>query len=284
MSQNWYRLFVPQSEAQKVAEALRSPLEAQGYVPFDPFPGGTGTPPGLSALVRLFVAPSQDGWVCVLGEYPEDRLPDFSQGAGIPVLYGWLTEDSGGFALYRDGARHDNPAAFEPYVRPGQPPDMLRRAFAGEIKVEVLESDQPPVAVLGADALPPELQQLAQDQGADPVKASQMFEKVSSKLFNRLGRQSGASGEEQEQARAMFMGGGQDVWNSLNGQRVRAIVGVLNLPGNWRVPSLQTVRDAYQVHRLRQRSPRLPLMPGDREAMDAVPDALDYVPVYLGRK
>ena len=24
------------------------------------------------------------------------------------------------------------------------------------------------------------------------------------------------------------------------------------------------------------------LMPGDKEAMDAVPDALDYTPVYMG--
>ena len=255
-------------------------MAAQGYTPFDPFPGGTGTPPGLTALVRLFVAPPQKGWVCVLGEYPADLLPAFSQEAAQPVLYGWLTEENGGFALYQDGVRHDDPAAFAPYLKPGQPPDILSRAFAGEIKVEVVESDQPPVAVLGADALPPELQQLAHDQGADPAKVSKMFEKVSGKLLKRMG-----GGEEQDQARAMIMGGQeQNVWNSLNGQRVRAVAGVLNLPGNWREPSLQTVRDAYQVHRLRQRSPRLALMPGDRETMDAVPDALDYVPVYMGRK
>ena len=42
------------------------------------------------------------------------------------------------------------------------------------------------------------------------------------------------------------------------------------------------MRDAYQVHRLRQRAPRLMLMPGDKETLDAVPDALDYTPVYLG--
>jgi hypothetical protein len=283
MSQNWYRLFVPKTDSQNVIAALRSPLEAEGYTPFDPFPGGTGTPPGLTTMVRLFVAPPQDGWVCVLGEYPEDRLPDFNKQAGAPVLAGWLTDEGGGFALYRGGTRHDDPATFGPYLRPGQPPDTLSRAFAGAIEVEMLENNQPPIAVLGADALPPELQQFAQDQGADPVKASKMFEKMSGNLLKRFGGQSGASREEQEQAHAMFMGGGQDIWNSLHGQRVRAIAGVLNLPANWRVPSLQTVRDAYQVHRLRKRAPRLALMPGDKETMDAVPDALDYTPVYLGR-
>jgi hypothetical protein len=32
---------------------------------------------------------------------------------------------------------------------------------------------------------------------------------------------------------------------------------------NWRLPALETVRDAYQLHRLRERNPRMPLMPGD---------------------
>jgi hypothetical protein len=279
MSQNWYRLFVPTADSKRVLAALRTPLEALDYTPFDPFPGGTGTPPGLTALVRLFVAPPQGEWISVMGEYPEDRLPDFSREIGAPVIYGWLTEDSGGLALYQAGARRDDPAAFEPYLRPDQPPDILPRAWAGQVKVEAVESDQPPVAVLGADALPPELQQLAREQGADPVQANKMFKKVSGKLLKGLG-----GGAEQDQARAMFMGGGQDVWNSLNGQRVRAVMSVLNLPANWRVPSLQAVRDAYQLYRLRERAPRLALMPGDQEAMAAVPDALGYTPVYLGRR
>lgn len=279
MTQTWYRLFVLANDAAQVTTALRTPLEALDYVPFDPFPGGTGTPPGLTQTVRLFVAPPRQNWITVLGEYPVDLLLDFNREIGAPVVYGWLTEDDGGLALYQDGTRRDDPAAFAPYLQPGQPPDILPRAFAGEIKVEVLESDQPPVAVLGADALPPELQQLAQDQGADPVKASKMFEKVSNKLLKRMG-----GGEEQEQARTMFMGSGQDVWNSLNGQRIRAIISLLTLPDNWRLPSLQTMRDAYQVHRLRQRAPRLMLMPGDQETLDAVPEALDYTPVYLGHK
>ncbi len=66
-------------------------------------------------------------------------------------------------------------------------------------------------------------------------------------------------------------------------QRVRAIAGVLRLPDNWRLPTWETVRDAYQVHRLRARNPRMALMPGDKESMEAVPDALDYLPVYMGK-
>ena len=40
----------------------------------------------------------------------------------------------------------------------------------------------------------------------------------------------------------------------------------------------------FQVFRLRQRAPRMALMPGDQDTMDAVPNALDYTPVYMGRK
>ncbi|MBN1563035.1 MAG: hypothetical protein JXA10_04305, partial [Anaerolineae bacterium] len=181
-------------------------------------------------------------------------------------------------------ARVDDPAAFEPYKRASVSSTVLHDAFAGKLAVEAIENDGPPVMAVGADSLPPELRQLAEDQGADPAQASKLFQKMSGKLFNRMHKKTGATKDEQAQAQAMFMGGGQDTWNSLNGQRVRAIISVLTLPDNWRSPSQDEVRDAYQVSRLRQRAPRMALMPGDKEAMDAVPAALDYKPVYMGRK
>jgi hypothetical protein len=149
--------------------------------------------------------------------------------------------------------------------------------------VGAIESGQPPVAVVSADSLPPELQQLAQDQGADLIKANKMFEKISGGMFKRLANQADASPEEQARARAMFAGGSPDNWNSLNGQRVRAIASVLNLPDNWRVPAWTEVREAYQAYRLRQRSPRMALLPGDKEVMAAVPNALDYAAIYMGK-
>jgi len=138
--------------------------------------------------------------------------------------------------------------------------------------------------ILGADALPPEVQQLADEHGVNPKHASKMAEQIGGKLFGRLAKQSGESKSDQEQARDVLMGGGRDVWNSLDGQKVRAMASVLKLPDNWRTPTWEEVRDAYQVARLRERSPRMMLMPGDKEAMKAVPDALDYIPVYMGLK
>jgi hypothetical protein len=288
MSHSWNRLFIAPTDTvpspAAVATALQTVLEAQGYDPYDPFPGGTGTPLGLKQMVKLFVAPPQDGWITVLGKFPDDLLLDLHQIVKTPVIVGWLTDDSGSLVLFADGARRDDPAAFEPYKRTSVTLETLQRAFAGELAVEALESDRPPVMAVGADSLPPELRQLAEDQGADPAQAGKLFEKMGGKLFKRMSKQTGASPEERDQAQAMFMGGGQDAWNSLHGQRVRAIISVLTLPDNWRTPTQDALRDAYQIHRLRQRAPRMALMPGDKETMDTVPNALDYLPVYMGRR
>jgi len=282
MSQSWHSLFLPEAEPETVISALRSVLIAHGYAEYDPFPGGTGTPPKLAATVRHFVSPVSDGWVRVLGEPDDDVLHAFHEALDHPVIVGWLTGEDGGFALLHGGERHDDPAVFADYLHPDHSPDTLARAFAGKIKVKALDPDLPPVAVLGAESLPPELQQFAQQQGVDATKANKLVERLGGKL---LGRFSNDAPDAPDQAHAMLSGAGRapDIWNSLDGQRVRAIASVLNLPDNWRLPTWQQVRDAYQVFRLRVRSPRMMLMPGDQEAMDAVLDALNYTPVYMGK-
>ena len=284
MSQNWHCLLIPGADPAGVAAALHDQLAVEHYAPYDPFPGGTGTPPRLRDMVRHFVAPAQDGWVRVLGEPDPAILPALNAQLGRDVLYGWLDDNGGGFSLWRDGTSSGEPEALVAYLAPDYTPDDLRRALAGAISVPVIESDNPPVLAIGADALPPDIQQLAQEKDINPDKANKLFEKISGSLFNRLpGRDDPAASADLEQARALVSGEQQDIWNSLAGQRVRATANLLALPGNWRLPAWDTVREAYQVHRLRQRSPRMPLMPGDKEALKTVPDALDYLPIYMGR-
>lgn len=275
----WYSLFLPNADSEKVARSLREVLAAHGYKAYDPFPGGTGTPTKLTETIRQFVAPTKDGWVRILGQPAEELLGEFSELIALPVIHGWLSDDDGGFALYERGKLQDELSALESYLRRDKSPDLLSRAWEGKIPVEVLESESPPVAVVNMADLPPDIQQLAAEKDVDPKKANKLAERLSASLFGKLQ----GSKEEQEQAREMLKGGGRDNWNSLNGQRVRAIASVLDLPENWRLPALETVRDAYQIHRLRQRNPRMPLMPGDQAVMKAVRDALDYHPVYMGR-
>ena len=63
MSQTWSSLFLQTHDSPAVAAVLRDILEERGYAPYDPFPGGEGTPPGWSDRVRQFVAPGGTGWV-----------------------------------------------------------------------------------------------------------------------------------------------------------------------------------------------------------------------------
>ncbi len=278
MSQTWHSLFIPGADTSAVAEALRALLTRRGCAPYDPFPGGTGTPPELTALVRLFVAPAQDGWVRVLGDLDAALLPDLAAALGTALLVAWLEGDGGGFALVgADGAHREDADAFAPYLRAGAAPDDLRRAFAGEVRVAPLESDS------ASAGLPPGLHDVAREQGVSPQQAGKLFERLSGSLFGKLAGQTGESEAEQERARAVIMGGGRDPWNSLHGQRVRAIAGMLALPANWRLPAWEDVRDAYHAHRMRERYPRMMALPGDRESLAAVPDIAAYLPVFMGR-
>jgi hypothetical protein len=281
-NQNWHSLYVPTADAAPVAQALHALLTAQGYQDFDPFPGGSGTPPGLSTTVRLFVAPPQDGWVRVLGQLTPDAAPELSTHTGQPVIDAWLTDEDGGFALYWNGARHDDPASFAAYLLPGRADSDLDRAFAGKLDVPVLDSGDLP-GVVGSEVLPSEVRDQVKEKGM-PRGANWLSRQLGNRVLRQIAREENVDPEEVEAARAMVMSGaGQDIWNSLNGQRVRAIASVLSLPANWREPAWQTVRDAYHMHRLRERNPRMPLLPGDDDTLKAVPDALAYTPVYMGR-
>ncbi len=279
MSQRWHSLYIPHATSESVAEALRTLLAAHDYAPYDPFPGGTGTPPGLRTMARLFVAPARDGWVRVLGEVDAGLLPALSNAVGGTLLAAWLTGDGGGFAVYAGGTRHETPEAFAPFLRDGATPADIKRALAGELPAKAQEDATP-----GADALPPELQQLARTQGVDAGKANAIVARLSDTLFGRLARQTGDASAEQEQARAVFMGGGRDIWHSVHGQRVRAMAGVLALPANWRVPAWDDVRDAYHALRMRERYPRMAMLPGDKESLAAVPDIAAYIPVYMSHR
>ena len=265
---DWHTLYIPLSDAPSVVSALGAALNARGYTPYDPFPGGGGTPPHFRQTVRLFVAPAQAGWVRVLGAPDEDALPEVQQRLGVPLLYAWLTEEGGGWALFAEGARAETPDAFAPYLAEGHTTDELRAAFA----------HTPSRAARAAQdtALPPELQALAREQGVDARQTEKLMGRLGRKLLGRF------QDADETQAQAL-LGGAPDLWQSAAGQRVRAIAALLRLPPNWRAPTWQQVRDAYHVHRLRARHPHMAALPGDDEALAAVPDVAAYTPLYLGR-
>lgn len=281
--QMWHCMYLSAADPDTTAGTLRALLAAQKYEAFDPFPGGKGTPPGLRTAVRLFVTPAHDGWVRVVGRPPADIVPDFSRRMEQIVIYGWLDTDGGGFAVYEEGLRHDDSAALVPYLLPGKEIADLEMAIAGKVKVSVLDEDEISLPHgLGGGSLPPHVRQRVREKGM-PRGASWVARQMERRLLGRPKRGDDEDARDLEAARAALAGKKFDLWNSLNGQRVRAIAAALRLPDNWRLPDWQIVSEAYHVYRLRERNPRMALLPGDKEALEAVPHIGSYLPVYMGR-
>jgi len=270
MTAEWHCLYVRSDDSGKVAGDLLGDLLGHGYQRYDPFAGGTGTPPGLKTFVKHFVVPERDGWVRILGAPDLAVLPSLSTHAD--VLYAHLSAEGGEITAYKDGALNAN--YLLTYLRPGQNLDDLARARQGA---------RPTTADRPADFLPDDIRQLARDQNVNPEQANKLVNRLTSQLFGKMDRTSGGEASAmQSQARAMINTSSVN-WNNGPAQRLKALVSVLTLPANWRDPNFQAVREAYQVARRLAKTPSAQLMPDERAALKAVPDALQYEAVYVGK-
>lgn len=271
MLETWHSLYLRADDPQAITAALVESLLRHGYQRYDPFAGGTGTPPGLKTFVKHFVAPPVDGWIRILGEPNPQTVTDLSKGR--VVLHAWLTDAYGGIQLYRDGQIRDEELAA--LLRPGKSADDLQRAQAGS---------SPVAADPLNGAVPAEMQQLAREHNVNPKQANKMIERFTSRLFGKLDRASGGEASDmQAQARALATGANRLDWNSTAGRRLKALASVLDLPSNWREPDFGAVRAAYQSARYLRKSPNARLMPDEQEALRALPDAIQYEAVYAGK-
>ena len=75
----------------------------------------------------------------------------------------------------------------------------------------------------------------------------------------------------------------QPNWQSETGQQIITVLSSLGIT-NWAQPDFATLRGAYVLHLRRQRNPNAALLPGDDDILQAVPNALDYVPYYWGKE
>lgn len=260
----FHSLYLPFDDSAAVADRLRAELTAHGYTLFNPF----GLIPGKSypVAVRLFVAPARNGWVRVVGEADPLLLPGLSTLA--PVAMFGLDGANASSSFYRDGAA----VPFETLAGPG--PTLALDAPLPDQPA----SSQPQVMAVPIDSLPEDVRSML--GGVDAKQAQNMFSKMANTAMSR-------SGADQEKAAAaqkiLAQANTPPDWNSAGGRQIRAYARTLNLPGGWQTPDFVTVRDAYQVAERLQRRPNASLYPGDSDALDAVPDALSYTPVYAGK-
>lgn len=262
MTPSWHSLYLSCDDRQAVVETLKQTLRQYRYELFDPF----GLLPGRAypQAVRLFVAPGEAGWVRVIGEPDLRQLGALSR-LGVCLSLG-LEGDEALIDVYAQGEQADPLKALAPHLQPDKTPDHLQGALSQAFPSDPAKQDGLPL-----DALPDEVQSMARNVSM----------KHAQKMFNRLAGKLMKGGDE-EAARGLLSGHAPD-WNSAGGQRIRALMACLTVPGSWREPDFVTLRDAYQLHTRRRRNPNAMLYPGDTEAMAKVPNALDYVPVYGGK-
>ena len=271
---SWHSLYLRAGEAQAIAAALLDVLGRHSYQRYDPFAGGTGTPPGFRVFVKHFVAPATDGWVRLLGTPDPDSLIDLSHVQ--PFLHAWLTDNDSRIDVYRDGAV--DPDGLAAYLRPGKTANDLALARHGAVPAAAADQDT------AASLIPGEIQQLARAHNVNPEQADQMINRLTSRLFGKLDRASGGEASAmQARARALATGAHRPDWNNRAARRLEALAVVLALPSNWREPDFETVREAYQVVRLLRRNPRSQVMPDEQAALKIVPNAIEYQAVYVGK-
>jgi hypothetical protein len=128
---SWHSLYLRAGEAQAIAAALLDVLGRHSYQRYDPFAGGTGTPPGFRVFVKHFVAPATDGWVRLLGTPDPDSLIDLSHVQ--PFLHAWLTTTTADRRLPRWRSRSDGLASCAPAnrQRPGAGPTWRSSGSSG---------------------------------------------------------------------------------------------------------------------------------------------------------
>lgn len=272
MNAAWAYLFWPSEEtAAAVADRLRAALPSAGYTPFDPF--NLLPAPAYSQAVRLFVAPAAGGWVRAFGEA---SLTDaLALGGPGQCLYVALSHDSYELHVVQDGTPSSAIAALSPHLRPERSAETWAEAFSAPLNPDLANSAVPS-AGLPFDQMPPEIQALA--DRVDTRQAQKLFDRLSGDLLRRAG-----AGADADAAHTLLLGQTAPDWDSPGGQKIIRLLDMLTIPPGWREPSFEVLRTAYPLHRRRQRLANARLYPGDAEAMAAVPNALDYLPVYGGR-
>lgn len=266
MTISWDSLYLPSANQERVATTLKKCLQDLGYKLYDPF----GVLPGKSyaQTVRLFVAPAVEGWVRIIGS-PDPRLlmPLSAAGACLHVA---LDDDQAVIHTYARGGPRPTDKVLESWLRQGCDLRRLQHILVAEDFPAEVEAEN---GVF--DNLPDDIQALAGQVDRD--QAQKMFDRLSGGLMQKVG------GAQATEAAHDLIGGNAPNWNSPGGRCIHALMRCLSVPDNWRDPAFDSLRDAYQLHCRRQRKPDARLYPGDEQAMQRVPDALDYVPVYGGR-
>jgi len=249
----------------RIVQTLQEALATLGYELYNPFEQIVTR--AYIRSVRLFVGPVVSEWARILGVTDERIIPAV---ASIGLCLSIQLDETGSqIVAYRDGGEVDLMEALKPHLRAGLTLADLEKALARPYPRMAPAADDLPVP---AHVLPENVREMA--QSLDSQRVNRWF----ARFLGRAGRH--IAGDPS--AAYELLTGDQVDWDAPGGQKIRAVMACLDVPDAWRAPDFVTLRDAYQLHLRRRNNPNAPLHPGDAEAMAAVPNALDYAPVYGG--
>lgn len=204
MPVSWSSLYLPCADAARVAQTLQESLTALGYELFNPFTQLFTKAYARSA--RLFVAPSTEGWVRIIGEVDAPIIPPLTEIA--PCLYAALDGASAHIAVYAQGSAADL-SALQPYLRAGRTVEALRQALEA---AGVRSSAGGSGGGLGAIPLPDDIQALAGK--VDMKQAQSMFTRLAGNLM-------GKTGGDADAAQKLIAASAPADWNSPGGQQIQ---------------------------------------------------------------
>jgi hypothetical protein len=250
----WHSLFLSPDNAVDVPSTLLPILEAEGYTPYDPFTlGGRAYPDA----VRLFIAPRRQ-WQRLLLEVTQPEIADGIAAAlsqdGI-CISAWLEKANGDVHIFQAGQ-----SVADSVLAPYQTDNPQSHTS---------EDEGPKVGSIPVADMPESIQAMAGK--VKPKHAEKLFNKMTKSIFG---------GSEANAARDLLDDAPD--WSSDAGQHISRTLTSLGIT-NWREPDFATLRGAYALHHRLKRNPNATLLPGDDAILKAVPNALDYIPFYMGR-
>lgn len=268
----WQSLFLLSDDQDSAHQHMEAALRAAGFQLYNPF----GLMPGMAypRTIRTFIAPPYGNWTRILIETTEPNDLDsvlHSLSHQTICIYAALQGAQAVIEVHAHSSQVEQPLeALAAHLRPGATPNDLARAWRGDVVLPQIGNPAGEVGAIPIDQLPPDVQAMA--SGLRGSSIQQMFSKLTDQLMGGANRQAASD----------LLKDTPD-WNSTEGQRLRAVLSCLLPPDRWREPDFPTLRAAYPLYLRLERHPGATLYPGDEEAMQAIPDALNYVPVYGGQ-
>ena len=253
----WSSVYIPIGDEERVTAALQATYTAAGYTPYNPFPGGTGTPKGIETRIRLFAAPGEDNWTRIIGEPDADLLADLSKEMESPLVYAWIKENESAVDVIGGGD-------LSQFLREGKSSADIDAALAAQFTA----GDAAPVTG--------EVARLADEFGVDAGQADKMFQKAAKTVFKKMDQESMQDAAKKSLDNPFS-------WKLPASQRVIAVMACLTIPQNWREPAYTDLAAAYQIACLLDINEDAPLLPGDEVILDRVEYPLDYTPAYFAR-